>query len=236
MAGPRTFTGDEARRLLRRARTGTLASLNRDGGGPYASLVNVATEVSGAPVLLLSALAWHTKNLDADPRASLMVAELPAAGDALTGPRITVMGRFEKIEAAAARRRYMARHPAAEMYAGFGDFACWRMAPERVHAVAGFGRIETLGAGEVFPSTDELAEVEDSAIAHMNEDHADAVRLYTTKLLRARDGEWKLAAIDGDGADLVLGGESLRLDFERRVTNAEELRSMLAALAAKARR
>ena len=235
MAEQRTFSGDEARLLLRRARTGTLASLNRDGGGPYASLVNVATDAGGAPLLLLSALAWHTKNLEADPRASIMVAELPARGDALTGPRITVMGRLEKIKAAGLRRRYLARHPAAAMYAGFGDFAFWRMAPERVHAVAGFGRIETLEAGEAFPPTDEIARVEESAIAHMNEDHGQAVRFYATKLLGARDGEWRVAAIDGDGADLVLGEESLRLKFERRVESADELRSTCAALAKRAR-
>lgn len=235
MTGPRSFTGDEARRLLRRARTGTLASLNRDGGGPYASLVNVATDAAGAPLLLLSALAWHTKNLEADPRASVMVAELPEAGDALTGPRITVMGRFAKVEEAGLRRRYLARHPAAEMYAGFADFALWRMEPERIHAVAGFGRIETLEASEVFPPTDEIAGVEESAIAHMNEDHADAVKLYATKLLGGRDGEWKVAAIDSDGADLVLGEETLRLEFNRPVVSAEELRKSVATLAAKAR-
>lgn len=236
MAGSRRFTGDEARWLLRRARTGTLASLDRDGGGPYASLVNVATDGAGAPLLLLSALAWHTKNLDANPRASVMVAELPKAGDALTGPRITVMGRFAKVEDMGLRRRYLARHPAAALYAGFGDFSFWRMEPEQVHAVAGFGRIETLEAGEIFPPTDEIAGIEGGAIARMNEDHGLAVRLYATKLLGKRDGDWKVAAIDCDGADLVLGEESLRLDFERRVESAEELRSMLAALAAKARK
>ena len=149
MATPRTFTGSEARLLLRRARTGTLASLNRDGGGPYASLVNVAADVQGRPILLVSTLAWHTRNLLADGRASVMVAELPAEGDALTGARMTVMGRFVQCADPAVRRRYLARHPAAELYADFGDFAFWRMEPEMVHAVAGFGRIETLAADEV---------------------------------------------------------------------------------------
>ena len=83
----RSFTGTEARQLLRRARTGTLSTLNRDDGTPYASLVNVATDVTGWPLILVSTLAWHTKNLAADPRASLMVAEMPAAGHALTGAR-----------------------------------------------------------------------------------------------------------------------------------------------------
>ena len=101
MSERRSFSGEEARNLLRRARTATLGTLNADDGIPYASLVNVATDVRGWPLILVSTLAWHTRNLLADPRASLMVAEVPATGDALTGPRVTVMGRFAKVEDAA---------------------------------------------------------------------------------------------------------------------------------------
>lgn len=178
MSERRSFSADEARNLLRRARTATLGTLNRDTGVPYASLVNVATDVRGWPLILVSTLAWHTRNLLADARASLMVAELPEAGDALTGARVTVMGRFHKTEEPALARRYLARHPAAELYAGFGDFAFWRLEPEQAHAVAGFGRIETMGADEMFPSADEMTALEEGAIAHMNEDHDDAIQLY----------------------------------------------------------
>ena len=94
MSGQRSFSGNEARNLLRRARTATLGTLNREDGIPYASLVNVATDVRGCPLILVSTLAWHTRNLLADPRASIMVAEMPETGDALTGARVTVMGRF----------------------------------------------------------------------------------------------------------------------------------------------
>ena len=230
MSKERSFTGTEARRLLRRARTATLATLNADDGTPYASLVNVASDVRGCPLLLVSALAWHTRNLLADPRASLMVAELPGQGDALTGARVTVMGRLERTADAAVRRRYLARHPAASLYAGFGDFAFWRLEPARAHAVAGFGRIETLSADEVFPSADEMAELEDSAIAHMNADHADAVQRYAEHLLHASPGGWSVAAIDPDGADLLRGEESLRLEFEQPVYTGEALRAEFARL------
>lgn len=138
--------------LLTRARTGTLASLNRDDGAPYASLVNVAQDGEGFPLFLFSTLAWHTKNLTADPRCALLVAELPDRGDVLTGSRITIMGRLEPVFGAAALGHYLARHPEAEGYARFGDFGLFRLVPERVHAVAGFGRIETLPAAGVFPS------------------------------------------------------------------------------------
>ena len=224
------FTGSEARQLLRRARTGTLASLNREGGHPYASLVNVGTDVAGEPLILISSLAWHTRNLAADARASLMVAEPPATGDALTGPRITVMGRFEKIDAARARRRYLARHRQAAVYVDFSDFAFWRMVPEIIHAVAGFGRIETLGADDVFPAASEMVEIEDSAIARINHDHAEALRL-----LGGTAGHWQVAAIDTDGADLICETRISRLGFDEPVATAHALRQCFAALSAKAR-
>jgi heme iron utilization protein len=98
----------------------------------------------------MSTLAWHTKNLIADPRASVMVAEIPESGDALTGPRVTVLGRLERSDEVGLRTRYLEHHPYAELYAGFGDFSFWLMAPSSVHCVAGFGRIETLTPEEVF--------------------------------------------------------------------------------------
>ena len=226
----RSFSGGEARNLLRRARTATLATLNGDDGVPYASLVNVATEVKGAPLILVSTLAWHTRNLLADGRASLMVAEVPDTGDALTGPRVTIMGRFEKVDDASLRRRYLARHPAAELYAGFGDFAFWRLIPERAHAVAGFGRIETIPADEMFPSADEMAALEEGAIAHMNEDHDDAIQRFASKFLGATPGGWKIAGIDPDGADLRRAEEVLRLPFPRPVYAGGALRKLLAEL------
>ncbi|MFN4140786.1 HugZ family protein [Aestuariivirga sp.] len=236
MSERRSFTAGEARNLLRRARTGTLGTLSGDDGTPYASLVNVATDVRGYPVILVSTLAWHTRNLLADPRASLMVAEIPEQGDALTGPRVTLMGRFARVADEQVRRRYLARHPAAALYAEFGDFSFWRLEPDRAHAVAGFGRIETIGADEMFPSADDMAALEESAIAHMNEDHDEAIQLYAGRFLGATPGGWKIAALDPDGADLRRGEEVLRLSFPLPVYGAGDLRSLLAGLAADARK
>lgn len=235
MTDRRSFTAGEARNLLRRARTGTLATLNAGDGTPYASLVNLATDVRGCPVILVSTLAWHTRNLLADPRASVMVAEMPPEGDALTGARVTVMGRFAKVPAAEVSRRYLARHPAAELYAGFGDFAFWRLEPVEAHAVAGFGRIETIPANEMFPSADEMAALEEGAVAHMNDDHDDAIQRYAERLLGATPGGWKIAAIDPDGADLRRGEDVLRLSFEAAVYSGGALRALLARLGEQAR-
>ncbi|HEX7107976.1 MAG TPA: pyridoxamine 5'-phosphate oxidase family protein, partial [Aestuariivirga sp.] len=110
------------RQLLRRARTCSLSTLNEGDGIPYGSLANIATDVAGRPIILISRLAWHTKNLAADARGSVLAGEIPETGDALVGPRVTVLGRFERVEDVNLRRRYLARHPPAAMYADFADF------------------------------------------------------------------------------------------------------------------
>ena len=139
------------RQLLRRARTCSLSTLTRGDGTPYGSLANIATDGAGRPLILISRLAWHTQNLEVDARSSVLAGELPAKGDALVGPRVTVLGRFERVEDANLRRRYLARHPQAALYADFPDFSFWRLSPTAIHGVAGFGRIETLTPDEVFP-------------------------------------------------------------------------------------
>lgn len=236
MAEPaRSFTGDEMRRMLRRAKIATLSTLSQQDGSPYGSLCNMATDVRGFPLILVSKLALHTQNLLADGRASLLASELPASGDALTGRRVTVTGRFEKADSEPLRRRYLARHPAASFYAGFADFSLWRMTPSRAHGVAGFGRIETLPAAEIFPDASEMEDLEPSALEHMNADHAEAIDLYARKLLGLQGDGWKMAAVDCDGADLVSGEESVQLPFDERITDGNGLRRMLATLSAKAR-
>ena len=231
MTTTRSFTGTEARLLLRRTRTGTLATINCDGGVPYASLINVATDIEGQPLILVSTLAWHTRNLLADPRASVLVAELPKTGDVLTGARVTIMGWFEKADAPRISRRYLARHPEAAMYAGFGDFGYWRLVPEIVHAVAGFGRIETLEATEVFLTVEGFAALEEDALDHMNHDHPGAIRHYAARLGGDPAANWILQAIDPDGADLSDGTQSLRLIFPAPAIDATTLRQTLAHLA-----
>jgi putative heme iron utilization protein len=232
-----------ARRLLRTARHGALAT-RRPEGAPFASLVAVATLPSGAPVLLLSDLAVHTKNLAGDVRAALLLDEA-AGGDPLECPRVTIEGRMTRLAAGdpaleQARRRFLARHPAAAGYAGFADFAFWTMAVEEAHLVAGFGRIVDLAAGELLTGlsgAEALLAAEADAVAHMNEDHADALALYATRLCGAPDGAWIATGLDPDGLDLMTrdGGHAARLAFSERIDGAPALRSALVALAAQAR-
>jgi putative heme iron utilization protein len=226
-----------AKKLLREARSGALATLMPDSGDPYCSLVNVATSIDGAPVLLLSKLALHTKNLLADTRASLMLDERKE-GDPLEGARVMLMGRCVKDADTATPIAYLRRHPDAEMYANFSDFSFYRMEISRAHLVAGFGRIVDLKPRDVLAEiadANALVEAQADAIAHMNTDHADACRLYATRLLGAADGDWKCVGIDPEGIELQNGRVALRLQFPQRIVALGPLRGMLKALADEAR-
>jgi len=231
-----------ARDLLRRIRAGTLATLDRNTGHPFASLVNIGTDSDGAPVILISRLSTHTANLEIDGRASVMLAET-GKGDALAHPRLTVLGQFvavprEAADEARLRRRFLAHHPKSQLYAGFGDFSFWRMQVVSVHLNGGFARAADLTAADVLTDVSDaqaMIDAEDGAVAHMNEDHAAALNLYAIKLCGAPDGVWRCTGIDPDGIDLQNGPLALRLPFPRRVATPGELRTMLKDLAERAR-
>jgi heme iron utilization protein len=226
-----------AKKLLREGRSGALASLMPGSGDPYCSLVNVATAADGAPLLLISRLAIHTKNVLADPRVSLMIDERKA-GDPLEGARVMLMGTAAVTEDADARRRYLDRQPEAEMFAGFADFAFYRVALKAAHLVAGFGRIVDLKPQDILTETGDASELiaaEPDILAHMNGDHADAVRLYATRLLGAPDGEWRCVGCDPEGLELQHGRTALRLPFPQRVRAPGVLRQVLKQMAEQAR-
>jgi heme oxygenase (biliverdin-IX-beta and delta-forming) len=226
-----------AKKLLREGRSGALATLMPGSGDPYCSLVNVASAADGAPLLLISRLAVHTKNVLADPRVSLMIDECKA-GDPLEGARVMLMGTAAATDDADVRRRYLDRQPEAEMFAGFADFAFYRVALKAAHLVAGFGRIVDLKPQDILTETgdaSELVAAEPDILAHMNGDHADAVRLYATKLLGAPDGEWRCVGCDPEGLELQHGRTALRLPFPQRVRAPGVLRQVLKQMAEQAR-
>jgi putative heme iron utilization protein len=227
-----------ARTLLRATRAGTLCTLDGNSGYPFASLVNIGDEPDGSPVILVSRLATHTANLEVDGRASVLLAET-GKGDALAHPRLTVLGTFAQIDRGApeherTRRRFLARHPKSELYADFGDFAFWRMTVVSAHLNGGFARAADLTAADVLTDLTDagsVLDVEESAVAHMNTEHAEACRLYATKLLGAVEGPWRCVGLDPDGLDLQLGQTALRLPFPQRVTDPSALRGVLKQLA-----
>ena len=226
-----------AKKLLREGRSGALATLMAGSGAPYCSLVNLATDPSGAPLLLLSKLALHTKNILADARVSLMLDERKE-GDPLEGARVMLLGTAAATDEPAARTAYLRRHPEAEMFAGFADFAFYRVAISAAHLVAGFGRIVDLSAQQVLTDVTDaqaLIEAEAEAIDHMNADHAEACRLYATKLLGGPQGAWQCVGVDPEGMELQQGRLALRLGFPQRVNAPGPLRALLKVLAEEAR-
>jgi putative heme iron utilization protein len=229
-----------ARSLLRRRRQGALATLMEDSGAPYCSLVNVASHADGSPILLISRLAVHTKNILADSRVSLMLDER-AAGDPLEGARIMVAGRAEEAGANdldLLRRRYLNAHPSAEVFANFKDFSFFRINPGGAHLVAGFGRIVDLRPEQFLTDISDAApliEAEPGAIEHMNADHREAMQLYATRLCGAAAAHWRCTGCDPDGMDMEADGRTLRLDFPRRIVTPAALRQMLKQLADQAR-
>ncbi len=231
-----------AKGLLRATRAGALGTLDRNTGHPFSSLVTVATDVDGSPLILVSRLSTHTANIEVDPRASVLLAAT-GKGDPLAHPRLTVLGSFARIERGSAdeprvARRFLARHPKSELYASFGDFSFWRMTVVSAHLNGGFARAADLKASDVLTATDdaaEMVEIEPGAVEHMNADHADAVRLYATKLLGEADGAWRVTGVDPDGLDLALGDRTARMPFSRRVLDGGVLRKMLAEAGAEAR-
>jgi putative heme iron utilization protein len=226
-----------AKKLLREARSGALATLMPGNGDPFCSLVNVATAADGAPLMLLSTLAIHTKNLRADNRISLMLDERKD-GDPLQGARVMLMGEVAEERSSSARTAYLLRQPEAEQFVNFADFSIYRMEIKRAHLVAGFGRIVELTAQDILTNVSDagaLLETERDAIAHMNADHVEACRLYAIKLLGAADGDWRCVGIDPEGIELQQGRIALRLAFPQRVNAPGPLRAVLKQLAEQAR-
>jgi putative heme iron utilization protein len=229
-----------ARSLLRRSRQGALATLMPGSGDPYCSLVNVASHPDGSPILLISRLALHTRNLLGDARISLMLDER-AEGDPLEGSRIMLAGQAEQADGddvAILRRRYLSAHPSSEVFVNFKDFSFFTIRPAGAHLVAGFGRIVDLKPEQFLTDISDAApllEAEQGAVDHMNTDHRDAMDLYATKLLGAKSADWRCTGCDPEGMDLQAGTTTLRLDFPRRIVTPAALRQVLKQLADEAR-
>ena len=227
-----------ARTMIRAAQKGALGTVLQPSGHPYASLLLVATEPDGTPVLLISKLALHTKNLTADPRATLLVDATGLDADPLSGARITLIGEARPTTSATARRRYLERHPSAAGFVDFPDFSFYAFDIASAHYIGGFGRIIDIPGSDLMTDisgAEALVEAEPGIVAHMNADHADAVALYATKLLGGAPGDWRMTGVDPEGCDLVLGARALRLPFGTRVTSGEEARKELVRLVGVAR-
>ena len=207
----------EARCLLRTARQGALATVA--AGGPHASLVTPATTAAGDVLLLLSGLSQHTRALAASPGCALLIAGIAADANPQTAPRVTIHGEAERLEgdeAERARRRYVAIHPYAALYAGFADFGIWRIRPRDALFVGGFGRARTLGSAALAVRT---------AVV-------DALRAAEATLIAAAGPD--AVAIDADGIDRVRAdGGTQRFSFDASAGDVASFEAALGRLAAR---
>lgn len=221
----------EAVDLIRGATVATLATSAE--GQPFASLVTPAPAPDLSPLLWLSTLSAHTRQLMAEPRCALLFSGTAEGPNPQTAPRVTVTGLAEPVpeaEVAALKARWLARHPYAALYADFGDFALWRVRIGGALQVGGFARAERIKASELAPDPAAVAAVlaaEAEIIAHVNADHADAVTAIAEGVLGAGPGDWRLVAVDVDGCDISEGNRTVRLAFLTQVSDSGGVRAAL---------
>jgi putative heme iron utilization protein len=235
-------TDDEARKLarvlLRSARSAAIAVVEPDSGGfPFVSRVLLGIDTDGTPVILVSALSTHTQALSADTRCSMMTGEI-GKGDPLAHARLTVQSEAEKVARDSAdhmriRERFIRRHPKAQLYVDFPDFAFFRLTPVKASLNGGFGRAYVLSGEDLMirsPAIDDLAAMEAGAIEHMNSDHSDAASKYAQAYCKAKGTGWRICGLDAGGVDLVSGDQLKRLEYEAPLQSTGELRSVLVKL------
>lgn len=242
---PRTASAaEQARTILANESVATLATLTEDGS-PWASVVQYAVTGDGSPVLSLSTLALHGRNLQADPRASLAVAgPVPDGHDPGDSGRVSVAGRVEVPDGAEreeAERSYFDAVPAAEVYTEFGDFTLYVLRIESVRWVGGFGRMASTNPQSYHAAeADPTAPHADYAVRHMNEDHADALLLMARAFTGQTDATSATALrADRYGMDLGLetprGKTPARVAFAEPVTAPDGLRAAVVDLTKQAR-
>jgi heme iron utilization protein len=242
---PTPTHAERARTLVAGISTGTLCTLAIEPAGyPYGSFVTVAFE-NGNPIFLISALAEHTRNLERDPRASLLVAEGGNA-DALANGRVTLLGPCTRVEEGGegdrARAAFLAAHPSSAYYVDFRDFAVWKLQVETVRYIGGYGRMSWIDKAEwQAAEPDPLAASAAGVIAHMNADHADAMVLYCKAFSKAADiAAARMTGIDRYGFEMSAktkdGPRPVRLAFARPVGTPEDARAALISMLEEARR
>lgn len=234
----------EARRLVRAAASATLAT--QASGQPFASLVTPVAAADFSVLLWLSTLSEHTRQLQAEPRCALLYTGPAPAPDGVvdpnpqTVPRVTLTGLAAPVAGAAVaapKARWLARHPYAALYAEFGDFDLWRVTIGGGLLVGGFARAHRLRQADLAPDPIAVAAIEATAadlMAEVNRDHAAALAVIAERLLGQPTGNWRMATVDPDGADLAAGDRVCRLAFARPVVDASGVRAALVALARQA--
>jgi hypothetical protein len=217
-------------RCLLRARRHAVLSTNSQAlaGYPFGSVVPYVLDAAAVPIMLVSRLAEHAKNIAADPRVSLIViadgADLQQAG------RVTYLGRASRLEPSGfAEERYLRFFPAARDYRSHLDFDFLRIEPVALRVIAGFAQAHWLSREAYTPAAGDLAAREEALAAELNAGYAERLRELALKL-KAGTRDVGIIGIDCDGFDLRAGGDILRFDFDDYVAGADEARAKIVAL------
>jgi putative heme iron utilization protein len=239
--------GDEVRALYGRERNAMLCTLSKKiDGWPFGSLTPYAVAATGEPIILISEIAEHTRNLREDARASLLVQDSQAADDPQAGARVTLMGYAIPVPPAFvedARRRYLDLFPGSASYFEIHDFTLFQIKINRVRFIGGFGEIHWLDGGEVTTpadsKSDPLAPHAEMICNHMNEDHQEALRLYATAFAQTEADAAQMIHVDSQGFDMVAINaarhKALRIAFSRAVTTTDEVRAEMVEMVRRAR-
>lgn len=239
-------TTDEARKLakklIRTAHYGALATIEPDTGHPMVSRVAVSTRVDCTPIILTSKLSAHTTALEDTPQCSLLLGE-PGKGDPLAHPRISLFATVQQIERDTpefrqCRSRHLRRHPKAKLYVDFSDFCFFQFDIGRANLNGGFGKAFVLQKSDLtinFKGIAEFEDFEEGIVEHMNDDHLETLELFATVICGKQGGGWRMVSIDPEGLDLSRGDEIVRLNFDIPLKEPNEVRKKLKILADEAR-
>lgn len=222
----------EARQFLYGTHSGVLSTLSaRLDGYPFGSVAPFVLDHAGQPLILISTIAEHTRNIQADPRVSLIALD-PASGDMQAGARLTLVGNAAPApKDDALRARYLRYFPQAEGYFDMHDFLFYRIDVHQARYIGGFGKIHWLDGATLLAPENRLAEQETAILEHMNADHADNLRAYCRHVHGRTVQSAVMAGLDTAGFDVVADGELLRFHFQSPVVDAGTARQALVALA-----
>ena len=241
---PEPSFAERARTLVYMGRIGSLSTVSRKQPGfPFGSVMPYGLDAHGRPIFLVSTMAMHTQNLQADSRASLLVTQPDAGGDPLGASRITLVGNAQPIphaDVADARALYLERYANAKYWVDFEDFSFYRMDVMDVYYVGGFGVMGWVSASDYNQAQpDPLAEAAAGIIEHMNTDHKDALILLARVFAGMESEEAAMTAVDRLGFHVRLktgdGLKGIRIGFLREVRNPGETRKVLVEMVQQAR-
>jgi putative heme iron utilization protein len=230
-------TVHECRQLLRAHRYGALSTLSKKfNGHPFGSITPYLVDHDGSLLILISTLAEHTKNILADPRVSLITHSQDNPHIQAQG-RVTVMGEARMVaERAETGRRYLRYFPEAKAYFAMHDFSFYRIVPEAIRYIGGFGNIHWVNAQDYLVPACPLIDQEDGVIAHMNSDHQEALRNCCRHFHRHEAAQVEMLGMDCDGFDVRADENVLRFDFAELVLDAQRAREALVDMARQAAR